>query len=275
MNDRLKKAFDSIRAEDELLEHTREFLNDYMEQPEKKKHFSLPSVRFAAALSCILLFLLAGGVFFFTPVSTISVDINPSIELGINYFDRVVDIKAFNEDGENLMEALQIKYKSYTEALENILENETIQECLAQNEAMSITVVSDSEEKNNEVMDNVRSCTNGQPNIYCHSGNSKAVEHAHEAGFSYGKYNAFLILQELDPSVTEEDVQGLTMREIWDRINALSSGENTNTSTLSSQQGQNGSFQGENCQNQHNAQNNTNANGTSKGRGHHGRHHQE
>ncbi|HJB27417.1 MAG TPA: hypothetical protein IAA06_01290 [Candidatus Blautia faecavium] len=274
MNDRLKNAFDSIRAEDELVEHTRAFLRNRMEQPQKKKIF-LPSARFIAALSCLLLFLLAGGVFFLTPVSTISVDINPSIELGINYFDRVVDIKAFNKDGENLMKTLQIKYKPYTEALENILENKTIQECLAQNEAMSITVVSDNEEKNDEVMNNVRSCTDGQGNIYCHAGNSETVEHAHEAGLSYGKYNAFLILQDLDPSVTVEDIQGLTMREIWDRINALSSEDGTDENDSSSRQKQNGSARGQNCCGQSGGQNKANANNASQGRGHHGRHHQE
>ena len=47
------------------------------------------------------------------------------------------------------------------------------------------------------------------------------MEAAHDAGLSYGKYQAFLALQALDPSVTAEEVQGMTMREIRDRIAAL------------------------------------------------------
>ena len=47
------------------------------------------------------------------------------------------------------------------------------------------------------------------------------MEAAHEAGLSYGKYQAFLALQALDPSVTAEEVQGMTMRELRDRIAAL------------------------------------------------------
>lgn len=268
MNNRLKNAFENVHAEDELVEHTRELLRDYMEQPTKRKGSPLPSVRLIAALSCLLLFLLAGGIFFLTPVSTISVDINPSIELGINYFDRVVEAKAFNEDGESLMESLRIKYKTYTEALEDILENETIQECLAQNEAMSITVVSDNEEKNSEVVEKVRSCTAGQNNVYCHAGSREAVEHAHEAGLSYGKYNAFLILQELDPSVTVEDVQGLTMREIWNRITALSSEENTDADTTSWQESNSTSHR-------QNGSGKNKTNSRAHERGHHGRRHQE
>ena len=166
------------------------------------------------------------------------------------------------------MESLRIKYKTYTEALEDILENETIQECLAQNEAMSITVVSDNEEKNSEVVEKVRSCTAGQNNVYCHAGSREAVEHAHEAGLSYGKYNAFLILQELDPSVTVEDVQGLTMREIWNRITALSSEENTDADTTSWQESNSTSHR-------QNGSGKNKTNSRAHERGHHGRRHQE
>lgn len=45
---------------------------------------------------------------------------------------------------------------------------------------------------------------------------------AHEAGLSYGKYMAYLELKELDPDIAPEDVQGMTMREIRDRIGQLS-----------------------------------------------------
>ena len=37
---------------------------------------------------------------------------------------------------------------------------------------------------------------------------------AQEAGLPYGKYRAFLELQALDPSLTPEDVAGMTMQEI-------------------------------------------------------------
>ena len=45
---------------------------------------------------------------------------------------------------------------------------------------------------------------------------------AHAVGLSCGKYRAYLELHELDPSVTPADIQGMTMREIRDRIAALS-----------------------------------------------------
>ncbi len=41
-----------------------------------------------------------------------------------------------------------------------------------------------------------------------------------------GKYRAFLQLQALDPAITEEDMQGLTMCQIWDMIDGLTEGRN-------------------------------------------------
>ena len=55
-------------------------------------------------------------------------------------------------------------------------------------------------------------------NVYCHSGNSEEVHHAHDAGLSFGKYQAWQVLQDLDPDITLEEVQDMTMSEIRDLI---------------------------------------------------------
>ena len=47
------------------------------------------------------------------------------------------------------------------------------------------------------------------------------LDQAHELGMSCGKYRAFLQLQELDPTITPEQVQNMTMREIRDLLNQL------------------------------------------------------
>lgn len=238
MNERLKRAFDNIHAEEALKEHTLSFL-EAQAGPRKIPGRSFRPARLAAALSCLLILLLFGGGFYLTPVSTISVDINPSLELGVNYFDRVVRVSAFNEDGKLLSGALKLTFKPYTEALTEILETETVQDLLSEDEAMSITVAAQSEEKSSEVMENVESCTAGHQNVYCHAGSSEIVSEAHDAGLSCGKYNAYLQLKELDPSVSVEEIKDLSMREIWDKIEALSSPEdNVSSGSVSSQQEQ-------------------------------------
>ena len=54
-----------------------------------------------------------GGYFlYFIPVSSISVDVNPSIELGINRFDKVVTVDTFNNDGYHIMSSLNVRFMS-------------------------------------------------------------------------------------------------------------------------------------------------------------------
>ena len=57
---------------------------------------------------------------------------------------------------------------------------------------------------------------------HCYRAGTDEVEAAHDCGLSYGKYRAYQELAALDPTVTPEQVADMTMREIRDRIAALS-----------------------------------------------------
>ena len=61
-------------------------------------------------------------------------------------------------------------------------------------------------------------CASGQRNIRCHASSAESVEEAHRLGMSVGKYRAYLILLELDPDITPEEVQEMTMRELYQLI---------------------------------------------------------
>lgn len=222
MNGNLKETLDKIQAEESLKENTRQFLLQKTNHYTSKKKTS--SVRWVAAAACFLFafFGISGYQAYFTPVSAISIDINPSIELGINRFDRVISVEGYNEDGQILADSLDIRFLNYTDALNEILENEMVVDCLSRNEIMSISVAGKEEEQSSEILAQVESCTRYQQNVYCQAGNYQQVEDAHTLGLSFGKYQAYLELKELDSQITPEEVQGMTMREIRDRIAALS-----------------------------------------------------
>ena len=76
-------------------------------------------------------------------------------------------------------------------------------------------------EQSQRILAGVERCTQEHQNAHCYAMTPNEAEAAHECGLSYGKYRAFLELQALDPTVTAEDVQGLTMREIREWIMAL------------------------------------------------------
>ena len=98
--EKLKASLDQIHAEESLKTSTKKYLLKKVYFKEKKR--SSPLRKFAAAAVCSLAVFIGGGSWlFFTPTAFISVDVNPSLELGINRFDRIVSVTGYNEDGRH------------------------------------------------------------------------------------------------------------------------------------------------------------------------------
>ena len=224
MNNAFKELFSPIRAEEELKERTKAFLaqktGNYAKAPAARRGYPV----YAAACACLLFLLLGGRWLYFTPTAEISMDINPSIELSVNRFDRVIAVTAFNEDGQELSRELDVKHLDYAQAVEQVLTHDSVAALLSGGEVMSITVAGQDAQQSAKLLSGVESCAAGRSNIDCHSARPEEAAAAHEAGLSCGKYRAFLELQRLGPDITPEDVQGMTMREIRDLIVSLSAG---------------------------------------------------
>lgn len=220
MEDKLREAFDAIHAKEELKEKTRGFLarkaNGYAARR------TVRYVGLAAAALCLLCVLIGGGRFYFTPAVTVSVDINPSLELGVNGMGVVVSVEGRNDDGQELAQSLAIRFLPYEEAITRLVEDDRIAALLSEDELLTVTVIGGDEGQSRQILDQTRSCLADRENVYCCLAQPEEVQAAHETGLSYGKYRAFLELQALDPAVSPEEIQGMTMREIRDRIEALS-----------------------------------------------------
>lgn len=78
---------------------------------------------FAPILRLMLMFVLSVGFFhsIVTKAETkVTIDINPSIEFTVNCYDKVVAVKAYNEEGEEFLNQLNINYCSTDEAIRRI-----------------------------------------------------------------------------------------------------------------------------------------------------------
>lgn len=281
MHDRLKKAFDQVQASDALKENTLAFLSEQY----RTNRRSYPRVMAAAA--CLLFFLVVGNWFYFTPTAQISIDINPSLELGINRFGQVVSVEGKNDDGQALAESLQIKHLNYTDAIHRILACDSIAALLANDAVMSIGVIGPDGAQSDRILSDIETCTAQVKNTHCYHAHAEEVEAAHAAGLSYGKYRAYLQLQSLDPNITPDEIQNMTMGQLWDLIEQLSGsqhhngnshngGNSHNENGHSSENGQNGNdHSSENGQsgNDHSTENGQNGNGHhhGQGKGHHGK----
>lgn len=255
MDERLRDAFAQVQAEEALKERTLAYLaqntGNWQTAPAPQRRRFRPLAAAAACAACLLMTL--GSLWlYFTPAAYISVDVNPSLELAVNRFDRVISVTGLNDDGAALAQTLNVRFLDYTQALEQVLDSETITQCLARDEMLSITVAGDDEARTEEMLSQVSACAAGRGNTYCHAADLQTADAAHESGLSCGKYQMLLELQALDPSLTAEDVRDMTMRELWDLLEQLSG----NTSGQSAGQAQTGSGLGQ-------------ASGHGHGHGHH------
>ena len=230
MKDNIRQAFGQVHADPALKARTRAFVAAQT-RPRLAPVRRLPQVLAAAA--CLLVLLAGSYWLYFFPTARISIDINPSIELAVNRFDRVIGVEGWNEDGQALAQTLDIRFDTYTEAVEAILADPQIAALLAGGGAMDITVVSPENQQSSRMLTALESCTAGHQHAPCHPALPEGLEGAHGLGLSCGKYRAYLELYALDPSITPEQVGSMTMREIRDLLARLESGSEAASSSTS------------------------------------------
>lgn len=229
MNKKLKSAFDCIHAEEELKEKTLDFVKEKTQDYTKTRQYHYP--KFLASAACLLLLFLGGRWLYFTPVASISVDVNPSLELGVNRLDKVVSVTGFNEDGETLAGTLDLKYADYHDALDRIVNSKAVSSLLSDDAVMAISVSGPDNNQTEQILSDMESYANGHQNTYCYSVHPDEAKTAHDLGLSCGKYKAYLEMKEVDPDITPEEIQGMTMREIHNCIHGTTeNGTSSDTS---------------------------------------------
>ena len=211
----LQRSMNNIRASEELKADTLRYLEEQRGAGRPGRGFYVP--RYALALVCLFLLLGTGGYGIYgKPVSYVSIDVNPSIELGINRLGRVVSVNAYNEDGQQILEQVRIKNLPYPKAVRLLLEYETEENFLTENSLLVFTVISKNAEAITRKLVGVSSPANAS--VLTYVSDRSCMEEAHQYQMSFGKYRAYLELAQYDDTVTVEDCHRMTMGELQQEI---------------------------------------------------------
>lgn len=212
-----KKSMMGVQASEQLKKDTLSYVKEQREKRLRAKSYR--GFRTAAAMACVVFLLFIGGYAVYNhPVSYISVDVNPSVELGINCFGKVVSAEAYNGDGQNILNQSSLKYASYMQAIDELLKLEASKGFLAEKSVLVFTVISD---ESDSVLSDI--CSNQSWQMYdvlTYTSDETCMKEAHQQEMSFGKYRAYLELAGYDSSVTVEDCHGMTMGEIQGEINS-------------------------------------------------------
>lgn len=219
MANKIQDAFDNIQAEPHLIDSTRQFLSK--EREKQMRRTSRPAARIALAAVCMIVILAAGaGGYTWSriPVSYVGIDVNPSIELALNRLDQVLSVQAYNAEGEEVVNGLTLKGKSYTEAIALIIESESMGVYLADGAELVFTVAADSSRETKLKAGVERCAGHSQYKSQSASVDMDTVSKAHDNGISLGKYYAWQQLNQYDDTVTVDACKDMSMSQLHELI---------------------------------------------------------
>lgn len=179
-----------------------------------------------AAAACFILFMFSmfGYGFYYNSETVISVDVNPSIELVVNRWNRVIDAEAYNQEGEEVLSKIKLNNKSIDEAiclllsngLENYIEDNTNILCTVQTESKKGTL--GIKEK---IRDSFASCLKGFQDNYdleIYGVDAELMKNAHAHRTTAGKYMTIMQLKEVMPEADVDEYSHCTVEEIREEI---------------------------------------------------------
>ncbi|MEA4934876.1 MAG: hypothetical protein VB071_15035 [Lawsonibacter sp.] len=234
---------DKVKAEKELKTKTETFVRTAFSSAEcqkktadfglefKRKRFAVN--KFLAAVSAVaacLILTLCGNAYYHTPVNYLCLDINPSVELGINAFGRVVSAQAYNEDGLQLLGDNNYSNLSVEDAVNTLVLDAAKQDFIVRDGSTVIAVTAESSK--NKAAAELQSSGESGVNSALRAGGFSAIvysdytdlqlrKQAQDLGLSPGKLRVIFILQTLDPSITIEDYKNAKMTDIITKVNEL------------------------------------------------------
>lgn len=186
-----------------------------------------------AVAACLLIAIVTGGAYTYNkPTTVLSVDINPSIEIVANTFNKVIDFDAINKDAEGVLANVDIKGKEIEDAVQSIVEEATEQGFISneKNNPVLIAVASEEQDKSEKIRSDVRSVVERvleeraqDAEVISDNVDLSKVEEAHNLGITAGKLN---IVQKYVATIDEPenvDIEEWINAPVKDVISAINS----------------------------------------------------
>lgn len=181
---------------------------------------SRPRARRRARLllaACLVVAVVGAGLLWLaaTPTAYVDIDVNPSIELGLNRFDRVVSARGLNEDGESVLAATDVTWMGYEDAVRALAEGMEAAGYLTEDSAVSVTVSCGDDAQYGAIEDASHRCLGASAaEVSCSHASEEEHHAAHEEGLGVGKWRIWRELVDADSDLTAEDAADMSVREL-------------------------------------------------------------
>ena len=152
-------------------------------------------------------------------------DLNPSIELGINRFDRVISVTARNPEADNIIISVDIKNMTYTDAVSALVSGGRLDQYLSNDAFMLFTVQSKNTGTQDILLSNLQEAADAavQPHhqdvsTEYYAVDAQTVNNAHQHGMTAGKYTILMELQQVAPGIDISEYSHCSVGEIKGQI---------------------------------------------------------
>lgn len=240
MQTAFQSALNRIKAEDKLKKKTEEYLMDTIMTNQNVKNLVRENSLFfkrvvAVACSAVLVCGISVGAFalYKTPVSYLSLDINPSVELGVNAFSKVVSATAYNDDGKTVLAGQDVINCEVNDAVNTLVKSAAQNGFIAQDGSTVIAITSET--------DNTATATKleegaeqGAKDAVKSEGDTAVIQKENVAlarrdeaiklGITPGKLNLIQKLQAFDPAITVDEYKDSKVRDIMKKYVELNKG---------------------------------------------------
>jgi hypothetical protein len=257
-----KSAVNHIHAKENMKRKTEEYLMDNLSAisaaPNQVRKKSLLMKR-VIAVACSAVFVcgtsLGAYAYYKTPTSYLSLDINPSVELGVNAFGKVVSAMAYNNDGKTILDGQNVMGSSVKSAVSTLVKSAAQKGFVAKDGSTVIAVTSETD-NSSTATDLEDAAAQGADSAVKSEGDTATVQkenvalerrdEARKLGITPGKLNLIQKLQALDPSITVDEYKDAKVTDIMKKsvelkkasLSNQSSNNNSGTSSAVSEDSQ-------------------------------------
>ncbi len=190
---------------------------------------SINTMAKVVSIAAALIFIMGLGTFAYkTPYNYIDIDINPSIEVTTNVFNRIIGVKALNIDAEKILDTASCKNKNVQDGIGSIIKSAVSNGYLKNTDTSAImfTVASKDEKKADKIENMVKSsaakelsAVNVKPEVVVEKVTVKKHDEAFRQGISPGKLTLIQKAIDLNPELKVDDLKDKPVKEILKLIN--------------------------------------------------------
>lgn len=238
-----RAAISHIHAKEDLKRKTKDYLIASLSitPTVTQSRFKCSARQRALIAACTVVFVCAMSVtavaYYKTPVSYLSLDINPSVELGVNGFGRVISATAFGSGGTTILNGHNIMDADVKSAVHTLVKSAAQKGYVAQDGSTIILVISETDNTSKAIeMENT--AAQGAEMAIKSEGKTAIItkdhiplekrEEAKKLDITPGKLSLIQKLQALDPSVTVSEYKDVEAKDIMKKIDELKKSANPN-----------------------------------------------